>query len=320
MIKDLEFTQAFDGSLKAVAIMLATFNGAKFLAEQLYSIECQTHTNWCVYASDDGSTDETLAILANYRERWGQARLKITEGPHNGHAANFLFLIRDQRIKADYYAFCDQDDIWLADKLERSISTIIGVGEMKPAIYGSRTTLIDDKGSIIGLSPHFKRKPDLKNALVQSLFGGNTILFNNETRNCLRLIPSHQEVVAHDWVAYLMVCACGGEDYYDEVPSLLYRQHDNNSIGSNNRMKDRLVRIRWLFQGRFKYYSDKNLDCLTYLNEKITSNNAAIIGMFSQMRTMKFWLRLNLFQQLGLYRQTLFGTLGLWVAIVTNKI
>ena len=313
-------TSPLSRSEKSVAILLATYNGAKFLAEQLDSIERQTHTNWHVYASDDGSSDDTISILENYRERWGIEKLRISQGPQRGHAANFLSLVRDECIKADYYAFCDQDDVWIEDKLERSINAVGRIGETKPALYGSRTTLIDENGCAIGFSPLFSREPSLKNALVQSLFGGNTILLNNATRDCLCLIPSEQEVIAHDWLSYLLVCACDGEVYYDAAPSLLYRQHGDNAIGSNNSFSDRVVRLKWLFKGRFKAYSENNLASLVFLGERMSEKNAAIVALFRTMRMKPLFARISLSKKIGLYRQTTFGTVGLWVAIITNKI
>jgi glycosyltransferase involved in cell wall biosynthesis len=305
---------------KSVAILLATFNGAAFLAEQLDSIERQTHSNWRVYASDDGSSDATHDILAAYRERWGEERLSIAESPQRGHAANFLSLAQDLAIQADYYAFCDQDDVWLEDKLERSIRSIADVGETKPALYGSRTELINEAGRVIGLSMLFWRAPSLKNALVQSIAGGNTMVFNNATRDCLKLIPPTQDVITHDWATYLLVCACDGMVFYDASPSVLYRQHGDNIIGSNNSFMDRLVRLLWLWKGRFASYCDNNLSIIAHASPRISDQNSLVIENFKAMRAQSLIRRLTSFKRSGLYRQTALGTLGLWVAVFFNKI
>ena len=309
-----------DANQKSVAILLATYNGARFLAEQLNSIERQTHTNWRVFASDDGSSDGTLAILATYRERWGAERLRISQGPQRGHAANFLSLVQDAAIAADYYAFCDQDDVWLEDKLERSVRSIEGVGEERPALYGSRTVLVDFRGHVLGSSPLFNRKPSLQNALVQSLVGGNTMLFNNATRGYVGLIHPKQDIITHDWATYFIVTACNGEIFYDPKPTVLYRQHGDNLIGSNNRMFDRLVRIKWLLKGRFKSYSENNLAIADYLIDVLSEANTEIIDQFRKMRRERLFVRLLLLKKTGLYRQSQIDTLGLWIAVITNKI
>lgn len=309
-----------DASQKSVAILMATYNGAKFLAEQLASIELQTHTNWRVFASDDGSVDGTQAILVAFRERWGPDRLRISHGPRRGYAGNFLSLARDAAIEADYYAFCDQDDVWLEDKLERAIRSIASVAEVRPALYGSTTELVNEVGHNIGQSIPFRRKPSLNNALVQSIAGGNTMVFNNETRECLKLIPPTQDVITHDWATYLLVTACEGSVFYDVSPTVRYRQHGDNIIGSNSSFLDRLVRLVWLWRGRFKAYSENNLSLVSHAASKIPKQNKFKIEHFRMLRDQGLIRRLISFRRSGLYRQTAVGTVGLWVAIIFNKI
>lgn len=117
-----------------VAILLCTYNGARFLAEQLESLEYQTHQNWVVIASDDGSTDLTLEILQQYQAKWPSGKLTIRGGPQKGFSQNFLSLACDPEIKANYYAFCDQDDVWLPEKLEIAVGNIIEKQEYRGEI------------------------------------------------------------------------------------------------------------------------------------------------------------------------------------------
>ncbi len=98
-----------------------------FLAAQLDSIVAQTHSNWHVFASDDHSTDGTLAVLNDYRRRWGDDRLAIRSGPGQGFCANFLSLAGDPAIQAAYYAFADHDDIWDEDKLAVALAWLTGI-------------------------------------------------------------------------------------------------------------------------------------------------------------------------------------------------
>ena len=95
-----------------VAILLCTFHGQHFLADQLDSIDAQNFPRWRIWASDDGSQDDTNNILEAYQRKWGSDRLCIQHGPALGFARNFLSLTCDQHIEADYYAWSDQDDIW----------------------------------------------------------------------------------------------------------------------------------------------------------------------------------------------------------------
>src|SRR5690606_13801344 len=97
-------------SNSCVAILLTTYNGERFLCEQLDSIAAQTHQDWVVYVSDDGSTDGTLKTLKRYQAAWVSGRMQILHGPGQGFAKNFMSLIRSPAVDAPYLAFCDQDD------------------------------------------------------------------------------------------------------------------------------------------------------------------------------------------------------------------
>jgi glycosyltransferase involved in cell wall biosynthesis len=108
-----------------VAILMGTKNGQRFLAEQLDSLIAQTHQNWVLIASDDGSTDDTLRILKAYQAKWPEGKLIIKEGPKRGFCTNFQSMACDPSIRADYYAFCDQDDVWLPTKLDVALTNII---------------------------------------------------------------------------------------------------------------------------------------------------------------------------------------------------
>jgi len=309
-----------DATQKSVAILLATYNGAAFLAEQLDSIERQSHRNWRVYASDDGSSDGTQAILVAYRERWGAERLRISHGPRCGHAANFLSLVQDGAIEADYYAFCDQDDVWLDDKLERATRSIASVGEEKPALYGSSTIYIDPNGRRIGTSEIFKSAPSVENALVQNIAGGNTMLLNERARKLLRSITPDTSFAAHDWTTYLLVMACGGVVIYDRLPSVQYRQHQFNLHGSNVGLKGRADRIVQLFRGQFKSYSAAHLKALNTVADELVPTAIERIRQFKAVRDGSIFERISNFSAGRFYRQTKLGNVGLWVAVLSNKI
>jgi glycosyltransferase involved in cell wall biosynthesis len=148
-----------------VAILMGTMNGARFLPEQLDSLAAQTHQNWVLIASDDGSTDDTVRILRAYQAKWPAGKMIIKEGPKQGFCVNFLSMACDPVIKADYYAFCDQDDVWLATKLAVAIQNISENQEENiPYVYCGRTSYINEKLKKIGCSPlfAFPRSPKIK--------------------------------------------------------------------------------------------------------------------------------------------------------------
>lgn len=304
-----------------VAILLCTYNGAKFLSAQLDSIERQTHTNWVIHASDDGSSDATLKILQDYQERFGQDRLVIHAGPRQGFARNFMSLINHPKIRADYFSFCDQDDIWFADKLGRSLKRIADAPLDVPTLYCSRTRLIDASGQVIGFSPMFTRRPSFRNALVQSLAGANTMLLNNAARGLLGQVPSDAQIVSHDWLVYLLVSGCGGAVIYDQEPTLDYRQHGANVMGSNTRLADRWVRIRKMFTGTFSEWNGNNLYALSNSYQRLTSHNRIALKWFMQVRDSSLLLeRIYSLKKAGLYRQTFFGNIGLVVAASIRRV
>ena len=111
-----------------------------------------------------------------------------------------------------------------------------------PALYCSRTKLIDKFGKFMGYSPLFKKNPCFQNALVQSLAGGNTMLFNNETKKLLDQIDISKGIVSHDWLTYLLVSCKDGYIFYDSNAYLSYRQHEKNLIGSNNNFLAKIKR------------------------------------------------------------------------------
>jgi len=307
-------------SLPKVLILLCTFNGQRYLADQLESLAAQTHANWEVWASDDGSKDDTQAILEAYKSQWESGRLSIHSGPRQGFAANFLSITRKVGTHADYYAFADQDDIWEADKLRRAIDCLQAIPSNVPALYCSRTRVVDASNKAIGFSPLFKKTPSFANALIQNIGGGNTMVFNGAAREFMQKIGENKVIVAHDWWAYMVVCGCGGKVFYDAFPSVRYRQHDGSLIGVNVTWSARLIRIRMMFQGRFRDWIDTNIEALQSLQFDLTPENREILGRFAQARSKSLIPRLIGLKRSGIYRQTLLGNLGLFVAGIFKKI
>lgn len=303
-----------------VAVLLCTYQGQRYLAEQMTSFEVQSHSNWEVWASDDGSSDDTHAILAGYQQKWPEGRLFVNVGPAEGFAANFLSLTCKDTIEADFYAYSDQNDIWEVNKLTRAVQWLQTLPADVPALYCSRTRLVDADNNEIGVSPLFSKAPSFANALMQNIGGGNTMVFNNAARDLLREAGENKSVVTHDWWVYIVVTGCGGQVFYDSEPTLHYRQHNGNLIGTNSSWGARLKRFRMLFQGRFKYWNDSNIAALRTLEHRLTSENRETFQCFAKAREMSLIPRLIQLKRAGIYRQTLLGNIGLIVAAILGKI
>jgi glycosyltransferase involved in cell wall biosynthesis len=304
-----------------IAILLCTFQGGSHLEEQLKSYITQTHQNWNLHVSDDGSSDDTLAILRRYKEFLGADKVSIKEGPNQGFASNFLSLTVCTSNLADYYAYSDQDDVWEADKLERAVAWLQTIAPKVPALYCSRTRIIDHQGRSVGLSPLFREPPSFANALVQNIGGGNTMVFNETARKLIAESLLGKQMVSHDWWAYIVITAFGGKLYYDTYPSVRYRQHSTNLIGSNNSLYARLFRIRMLVNGRLKNWSDCNIAALQPLEHLITAENRQTLRLFVKARNNKYaFKRLLMLKRSGVRRQNLISQLSLFIASLVGKL
>jgi len=303
-----------------IAILLCTYNGAQFIADQLDSLMDQKHENWVLFASDDGSTDTTLEILRLYQAKWPAGKLMIRSGPQNGFCQNFLSLACDPMLRADYYAFCDQDDVWLPTKLSTALENIVANQAVNvPYVYCGRTRYVTDQLQPCGMSPLFVFPRTFRNALVQSIAGGNTMVFNQSAKLLIEK-AGPLDVASHDWWVYQLVTGVEGEVYYDQVPQLLYRQHANALVGGNNSFSAKVDRVEMLFQGRFQKWNTQNIKALQQVNHLLAKNHQEILKMFQDLRGARFKDRFRLIEVCGLYRQTKRGTLSLFIAALLKKI
>ena len=316
----LNFLMKTTQSRPQVAVLMATYHGAGFLLEQLDSIVAQSLTNWIIWASDDSDDDTTWNVLKQYQERIGGSKLHLQKGPQKGFVANFLSLVCQANIEADYFAYCDQDDIWEVDKLDRAIQWLAEIPENVPALYCSRTRLVDEQNNEIGLSPLFSKPPSFANALVQNIGGGNTMVFNRAARSLLMQAGADLSLIAHDWWTYIVVTACGGQVHYDTKPSLRYRQHHLNLIGHNSNWFARMTRLKMLWNGHLSASNDKHLAALERISKRIVPMNLIILNELSLARGMCLARRLKAFRRTGIHRQTSMGNLGLFAAALFNKI
>ena len=315
-----ENTKPFAESLPSVVILMATLNGEAFLDQQLDSIELQDFKNWRLIVSDDGSTDQTLEILSSRQAKWGESKLEIRVGRQKGFATNFLSLAIDPTIQADYFAFCDQDDYWLPEKLSKAIEHLAnGVIHGKPNLYCGRTIYTDASLKKIGMSPLFVHPKSFRNAIIQSIAGGNTMVFDTNFKKLLETIGL-VEIVSHDWWLYQLATGTAGRVVYDPVPTILYRQHHKNLVGENGGIWSKIKRLTMLLDGRFKNWNDINTVALLKNKDHLDHINAEILALFIRMRTARLKDRLRLMEVCGLYRQSWHGTISLIFAALLKKL
>lgn len=305
-----------------IAIILCTYNGDKYLEQQLNSIINQTYKDWVIYASDDNSNDRTLEILLNFQNTYGHNRIIITNGPNKNNAAfNFLFTLNKFYYNNNYFAFCDQDDIWHKDKLERAIAFFLknNQSEDTPKLFCSSTRYISKNGEFLQNSYIFKLKPNFKNALVQSIAGGNTMLFNKSAAKIILRTNDFQNLVAHDWWLYILVSAYEGVIFYDKIPTVDYRQHNNALVGENRSILAKVKRIRNLLNGRFKSWTDYNLKMLNPLYDDFSSSSKQAFDFFKLIKCSSFIKRIYFFYKSGIRRQTLTSNIALFLAVIIKR-
>ncbi len=219
-----------------LAILLATYNGEMFLAEQLDSLFSQTYTDFVIYAHDDGSTDQTLEILHQYEKKY-LGKLVILEYEGTGGARNNFFSLI-QRVDADYYMFCDQDDVWLPRKIE---DTFIKLREMEkdnpglPGLVFTDLAVVDAKLNVIADSfmQYCHLDPgrfDFCELINKNIVYGCTLLTNKLCVDIARSIQSIDNFIMHDLLIALIASTCGKVCFLDKS-TILYRQHQNNTIG-----------------------------------------------------------------------------------------
>jgi glycosyltransferase involved in cell wall biosynthesis len=304
-----------------VAVILGYFDGQSFIGEQLQSIIGQTHSALHIYLCDDNS-ERRFSLDSLRLDQNSLSKMSVGVRLHNiGFTNNFLNALACVSDEFEYFAFSDQDDVWHEDKLEKAIAALDKGPPEQPALYCARTEIVDATCEhTLGFSPLFDKPPSFANALVQNIGGGNTMVFNRAARDLILEATQHASVVSHDWWCYQVVTGAGGHVIYDSEPSLKYRQHDHNLVGANTSWRARLLRIRGLLRGRFREWNDINLAALSAHKHLLTNSNQRVLSDFIEARQSSLIKRLFLFKRSGIYRQTLFGNLGLLLGVFLNKV
>lgn len=233
--------------METVYILLSTFNGQKFLDEQIDSLYNQKNISTHLIIRDDGSSDDTVAIIEKWVNKY-PSWITFLKGNNIGFACSFANLVSNALNlypKAQYFAFCDQDDVWLPDKLYKAVNILSKLPSTVPTLYFSNSTVVDSNLEPICLFWRANEvRPSKEGALIQNFAQGCTEVFN---RHAASMFVDHftEDVKLHDYFIYLQ-CIFLGKVIYDENSYLLYRQHGNNQIGK----KTKIRKIVNLFRSR----------------------------------------------------------------------
>lgn len=270
-----------------IAILLATYNGAKYIREQLESLFQQSCSDFHLYVRDDGSTDDTMKIIGQFHEMYPDRVTILKDSQkHRGAAKSFMYLL--ENVDSEYYMFCDQDDIWLPEKIEKTFARMKeieaesvrkGTAEKNvPILVATDLGVVDEQLNLISPSFNkdlkidvFRKHPEL--ICVRHVVTGCTMMFNRATKQAA--LPMSPRATMHDeWVALCVHFKGGVISIIDDSP-ILYRQHTGNTLGAEQARKGFFARAiaragqKQFFQVAKLLHKDFGLSYLKFLMYKI---------------------------------------------------
>lgn len=277
--------------MEKVDILLATYNGAKYLEDQLNSILSQTYSDFRLLISDDSSTDNTKEILEKYKEK--DERITVFYQENNlGVIKNFEFLLK--KVENEYYMFSDQDDIWKENKIEKSIQKI---KETNSDLIYTDLEVVDENMNVTyksywklkGFYKKIKKYNNFESLYLNNFITGCTILSKKELIKEFLPLPNTSKFVLHDYWISLVISQKGKIDYIEE-PLIKYRQHKNNKVGSKKKTDEmrNLEDIRNLFitvkKEHFKVFVENEEK---FKSEKIRNLNKIALKYFEDLEKVK---------------------------------
>lgn len=298
-----------------ITILMATYNGAEHIGAQLASFAAQDHADWDLWVSDDGSTDNTLDIIAAFAAENPDHDIRILKGPQRGAAANFLHLLCHADLPPGHVAISDQDDIWYPQKLSHALAGLHGVEG--PAAYSAQSRHVNRTGQPIGKSRIQNGTPSFANALVQNRVAGHCATLNPDALALLRQV-GNVDVPFHDWWIYLLVQGAGGSILVSDDVVLDYRQHSANVLGGNQRRFAAVVRILAVLGPTFGSWHRRNLAALETIRGLLTHEASKTLDDWST--APRFGLRrATAMHKLGLARDRWLDTQFLKIAAVLGR-
>ena len=221
-----------------ITILMAAYNGEAYLPAQLDSLLAQTFSDFVIQVQDDVSTDSTWDILLDYQRRFPE-KIKISRREKNSGSSKSNFLELMARTRDDYLMLCDQDDVWMPDKVEKTFAKIKSMEAQyphEPLLVHTDLRVVDQNLQLI--NPSFKQatnrdynRMSFSHVLALNNVSGCTAMYNRALAELLSPVPTY--CMVHDWWLQLVGAAFGKIGHIDE-PTILYRQHGKNAIGAKD--------------------------------------------------------------------------------------
>ena len=281
--------------MEKVDVLLATYNGEKYLKEQIDSILEQTYSDFRLLISDDGSTDDTRKILEEYKNKDSRIQVFFQES-NLGVVKNFEFLLK--KVESAYYMFSDQDDIWKAEKIEKSLNKI--ENDNCDLVY-SDLEVVDEKLNVTyesywklkGIYNKIKKYNNFESLYLNNFVTGCTIISKKELIDTYLPLPNTSKYVLHDYWISLILSQNGKIDYIEE-PLIKYRQHKNNKVGSKKKSNElrTIDEIRKLFievkKEHFKVFIENEEKFLSEDVKKLNKKSLEYYEMLERKNNFNF--------------------------------
>lgn len=269
--------------MNTITVLLSTYNGQKYLKEQIDSLLEQLDVDVTIIVRDDGSTDETRNILAEYKYKYNNVKIWLDANCGAEDSFNKLCQYAVEHYNSDYYAFCDQDDVWDRDKLKVALQHLSVFDESKPNLYFSNLKMVDEKlcyvRDLFGPDDVFIEK---EKTLVQIFTYGCTCVFNRKALEDYCFIK-HNTVFHDNWI--YAICSYMGNVYYDPIGHIKYRQHQSNLSGSKvsgfSLIKQR---IRRALKGNLGHDFENMARQLLFYQNRISQDDLLLIKRIANYR------------------------------------
>jgi glycosyltransferase involved in cell wall biosynthesis len=301
-----------------VAILLSTFNGEQYLPEQLASFTAQTHANWKLYWRDDGSSDGTVQQMKTFVVGQDPGRcVRHPEGGRMRATGSFLALLRMALGgPAAFFAFADQDDIWLPEKLSHAVAALADLPQGHPGLYFCARALVDASLAPVGQVLAPRRPPGFPAALTQNLAPGCCMMLNRAAADLINQAPL-PEGTWHDWWAYIVVTAYGGTVIAGNTPDILYRQHSANLVGEPAGFWSRTIGAARRGRTPFMTMFWRHIAALQAVRATLPPTTRKTLTLIERTAQGGFFARLRVLCLPGFVRQTWAETLlfRLWFVL-----
>lgn len=270
--------------MNKILILLSTYNGEKYLPQQIDSILNQYNVDVQILVRDDGSNDNTLYVLNSYANT---EKIDIIKGDNIGVVGSFFSLMREAVTRDfNYFAFCDQDDVWMDDKLKVAVDILSG-HQHEPALYMSSFQMVDENLHSI---PTNISRPNIsvEGAFASNCATGCTMVFNKKLLE-LSLLANYDDALMHDYWMYMVCLLTDGYVYYDETPHIYYRQHGNNVIGGkgDSFLSKWLTRMNKIILPGDNFKSKFASKLLEQYGDVITADKKEFLQDIANIKTLK---------------------------------